>query len=336
MLRPRYAHDWRPSWAGTGRARYECEDGQRSAYAQVVDAVRTSDGAIVALKRISRVYASQERQLGILLSSDQYRDDPENHCVPIYEALDVPDDEELQIIVMPFLRMWDDPPFDTFGEVISFIHQCIEGLHFMHKNFIAHRDCTWRNIMLDPSSLYPNSFHPVRIRRARDFKGDAKHYTRTQRPVKYYLIDFGLTRRYQAEDMPPMEDIVPGGDRSAPEHQDAALERNPTKKCNPFPTDVYYLGNVIRKRLIELNKGFEFLEPLVNDMVQEEPDKRPTMEEVSKRFAEIRKTLTTTKLRSRVVPRDEGRIQGFLRSLSHWFRRIGYIIRRTPAVPMPK
>ncbi|KZT29119.1 hypothetical protein NEOLEDRAFT_1128691 [Neolentinus lepideus HHB14362 ss-1] len=335
MLRPRYAPDWAPSWTVSGKPRFSCEDGQSSEYSQLMDAVRISDGVIVALKRISNVYEPEEREFGVLFSSEPFRDDPQNHCVPIYEVLDVPADDEIQIIVMPFLRIWDDPPFDTFGEVVSFIQQSVEGLYFMHKNLIVHRDCTWRNIMLDPSALYPDSFHPIRTRRRRNFKGDAKHYTRTQRPVKYYLIDFGLTRRYKAEDIPPTEEIVQGGDRSAPEHQPAALEQNPTKRCNPFPTDVYYLGNVIRKQLIEPNIGFEFLQPLVLDMVHEKPDERPSMEEVFNRFAEIRKTLATSKLRSRVVPRKEGTIEGFFRSLSHWYRRVGYIVQRTPAVPLP-
>ncbi|TFK53506.1 hypothetical protein OE88DRAFT_1655652 [Heliocybe sulcata] len=189
--------------------------------------------------------------------------------------------------------------------------------------------------MMDPSSLYPDSFHPVQTSRRRDFKGDARHYTRTQRPVKYYFIDFGLTRRYKPEDMPPMEEIVMGADKSVPEHQPAALEQNTTKKCNPFPTDIYYLGNVMRTQLMEPSVGFEFLEPLVSDMVHEDPGKRPTMEEVLKRWEEIRKTLPMRKLRSRLVPRDEGRIDRFFRSLGHWFRRVGYIVRRTPAVPMP-
>ncbi|KZT21803.1 hypothetical protein NEOLEDRAFT_1164410 [Neolentinus lepideus HHB14362 ss-1] len=354
MLRSRYMPDWVPSWRGTRnpRERFSCEDGQSTPYSQIIDAIRMSDGAVVALKRFSKLYGPREGELGMFFSSDALRADSQNHCVPVYEVLDVPDDDETLIIVMPFLRIWDDPPFDTLGEIISFVQQIIEGLHFMHRHLVAHRfvfliicfasnstmnlrDCTWRNIMMDPSTLYPDLFHPVRDTRRRDFKGDAKHYTRTQRPVRYYWIDFGLTRRYVAEDMPPMEEIVQGGDRSVPEHQPAALEQNPTKSCNPFPTDVYYLGNVIRKHLIENNVGLEFLQPLISDMVHENPDKRPTMEEVLRRFGEIRETLTIPKLRSRLVPRDEGVMEGLIRSIGHWYRRIGYILKRTPAVPMP-
>jgi hypothetical protein len=36
----------------------------------------------------------------------------------------------------------------------------------------------------------------------RGWSGRVLHFTRTQRPVKYYIIDFGLSRRYAADDSP--------------------------------------------------------------------------------------------------------------------------------------
>jgi hypothetical protein len=128
----------------------------------------------------------------------------------------------------------------------------------MHENHVAHRlvhfysrfsfgsnvtyarDCTMENIMLDPSSMYPESFHPARLSRSRDFRHKAKAYTRTRRPSRYLLIDFGLSRYYDPVNGPPLDKPLRGGDKSAPEHQDGKA------LCNPFPTDVYYLGNLIR------------------------------------------------------------------------------------------
>ncbi|EPQ57111.1 hypothetical protein GLOTRDRAFT_137524 [Gloeophyllum trabeum ATCC 11539] len=335
MLRSRYMPGWVPSWKGTKRHWSECEDGQSFPHRLIVDAIRVSDGALVALKRVPRANSPNEGAIGLLFSSDPLKSDPQNHCVPIYEVLEVPDDADSEVIVMPFLRLWYNPPFDTFGEVVSFLQQTIEGLHFMHKHLVAHRDCTLRNIMMDPSALYPESFHPVSTSQKRNLKGHAKHYTRTQRPVKYYLIDFGLSRRYKPEDMPPMEEVVIGGDRTVPEFQDVYTRAVSSKRCDPFPTDIYTLGNVMKSWLIEKNAGFEFLQPLVSDMVQEEPAKRPKMEEVLTRFEDIRKSLSTRKLRSRVVPRDENLVEGLFRAIGHWSRRVIYIIRRTPAVPMP-
>jgi hypothetical protein len=100
--------------------------------------------------------------------------------------------------------------------------------------------------MLDPSGMYPESFHPVAIDRSRDFLKKAKAYPRTQRPPRYLLIDFGLSRRYDPANGPPLEKPLRGGDKSAPEHQDLDTP------CNPFPTDIYYMGNLVRERFVKV------------------------------------------------------------------------------------
>jgi hypothetical protein len=135
----------------------------------------------------------------------------------------------------------------------------------MHERYIAHRygarlpstalrvlkvfysDCTANNIMLDPSGMYPNGFHPVKIDRNRNFKGTAKAFTRTQRPPVYYFIDFGLSRRYTSRDV--MDEPLRGGDKSAPEHK---LGR----RCNPFHTDIYYIGNLVREEFMNVRGHF--------------------------------------------------------------------------------
>ena len=134
----------------------------------------------------------------------------------------------------------------------------------MHENNVAHRfvlsfraftflmwpttrDCTSENIMLDPSNMYPESFHPAEIDRSKDFRRKAKWYSRTRRPTKYLLIDFGLSRRYDPANGPPVDKPIRGGDKSAPEHQDMVTS------YNPFPTDVYYLGNLVREYYIQVH-----------------------------------------------------------------------------------
>jgi hypothetical protein len=120
--------------------------------------------------------------------------------------------------------------------------------------FSSFRDCTSGNISLDPSRMYPQSFHPVKIGRRRDFRGNAKKYTRTWRPPRYLLIDFGLSRLYDPANGPPLDYPLRGGDKSAPEHQD---RKTP---CNPFPTDVYYLGNLVREDYIQVRARYSFKE----------------------------------------------------------------------------
>lgn len=100
--------------------------------------------------------------------------------------------------------------------------------------------------MFDPSNMYPDSFHPADIRRSKDFRRKARGYSRTWRPTRYLLIDFGLSRLYDPTNGPTLDDPVRGGDKSAPEHQD---DKTP---CNPFPTDVYYLGNLVREDYIQV------------------------------------------------------------------------------------
>jgi hypothetical protein len=100
--------------------------------------------------------------------------------------------------------------------------------------------------MLDPSGMYPDSFHPVAIDRSRDFRKKAKAYSRTRRPPRYLLIDLGLSRRYDPENGHPLDMPLRGGDKSAPEHQD------PVTSCNPFPTDIYYIGNLVREIFVQV------------------------------------------------------------------------------------
>lgn len=113
----------------------------------------------------------------------------------------------------------------------------------------AHRisDAQLANIMMDARPMYPKSWHPTETKRTLDFKKKAKHYSRTDRPVKYYFIDFEHSRRYKAEERPPMEFIVKGGDKSPPEQNIPGVDA-----CDPFPTDVYVLGNVIRQFFIQV------------------------------------------------------------------------------------
>ena len=106
--------------------------------------------------------------------------------------------------------------------------------------------------MLDPSEMYPESFHPVALKRSKDFRKKAKAYSRTRRPPRYLLIDFGLSRQYDPTNGPPLEMPLRGGDKSAPEHQD---RDNPS---NPFPTDVYYLGNLVKEQFSKVPVSIYF------------------------------------------------------------------------------
>ncbi|KAI0294559.1 hypothetical protein BC826DRAFT_1104616 [Russula brevipes] len=327
MLRRRYRPGWKPSWVGTKKFFTEVEDGQAQLRRVVMDATRISDGKPVMLKAPLLSEGPYELQLNRLFSFEPLLSDPRNHCAPLLDLIELPN--EPPIMVHAQLRPFYDPPMQTYGEFVAFFGQLCEGIQFMHENNVAHRDCTSENIMLDPSGMYPESFHPVAVNRSRDFRKKAKAYSRTRRPPRYLLIDLGLSRRYDPENGPPLDTPLPGGDKSAPEHQD------PVTLCNPFPTDIYYIGNLVRESFVQEYHGFEFIQPLIADMTLDDPQKRPTAQEVVSRFEGIKSSLSVWKLRSRVVRRKEIWPMMILRSARHLYRTAGYILTRKAAIPEP-
>ena len=204
------------------------------------------------------------------------------------------------------------------------------------------RDHLEKNIMLDPSAMYPKGFHPVRINRGRDFKGSPPRYNRTQRPPRYYLIYSSLTRQYNTRNA--LDEPLPGGDRSAPEHWRLG-------RCNPFRTDIYYLGDLVREHFMEVNllglvcfvayrafqeyNGFEFMEGLVKSMTHEVPLVRLRIEEVVARFSHIRESLSAAKLRSPITSRRDPSIITAFRYTSQTIRTVRYIVSQKSAIPVP-
>lgn len=101
-------------------------------------------------------------------------------------------------------------------------------------------------------TMFPEGWHVVNNERKRDwsFYGKREVFTRTQRPPKYYFIDFGISRRYDSDNTKPLEDPINGGDRTVPEFQGEGA----FTPCNPFPTDVYYVGNLIRTQFLQVRR----------------------------------------------------------------------------------
>ncbi|KII90244.1 hypothetical protein PLICRDRAFT_138811 [Plicaturopsis crispa FD-325 SS-3] len=331
LLRSRYSPDWVPSWKGTSKRFWECEDSKGPLIKfSILDATRTADGAFVTLKQILKSETEYEVDVGRYLSSEPLASDPRNHSVPFWDVIDVPDDDDIMIIVMPLLKDFDDPMFDTFGEAVECFRQLIEGLQFLHEHHIAHRDIMSLNFMMDATPLYPEPYHPHANNMKRDWSGKMRPYTRTQRPVKYYYIDFGFSRRYSPGEH-LLEMPLRGGVKTVPEFQTGP------GPFDPFPTDIWYLGEMIRSEFMEELVGFDFMQPLVVDMIQDDPVKRPDIHEVAARFEVIRRSLSRWKLRSRVYRRDRsGDYERAFTFVRFWFRRLGLVIRRVPPIPTPK
>lgn len=69
---------------------------------------------------------SEEMQIAQILYNETLRSNPRNHSVPILDVF--PDDvnSSVSYIVMPYLRLIDDPPFETVDEVVNFVDQILE------------------------------------------------------------------------------------------------------------------------------------------------------------------------------------------------------------------
>ncbi|KAH9008199.1 kinase-like domain-containing protein [Lactarius hengduanensis] len=323
QLRPRYRPGWVPSWKHSNNDFFAMEDGQPCLLRAAMDATRIQDGKRVMLKKVLLEEGPHELRISRMFSSGAAATNSRNHCVPLLDVIELPNSGH-QLMVMPFLRPFDNPHFQTFGEFVAFFAQVCEGLQFMHERNVAHRDCTANNIMLDPSRMYPDGFHPTQIERSPDFRGRAKRHTRTGRPPRYYLIDFGLSREYASRDA--SDAPLRGGDRSAPEHRDGG-------RCNPFQTDIYYIGNLIREEFIQKYRGFEFMNELVSEMTHREPAKRPLIEEVVVRFARIRESLSGFKLRSPMTSKKQPSLFTAFRCARQAIRSFYYVVSNKSAIP---
>lgn len=113
----------------------------------------------------------------------------------------------------------------------------------------ARSDCTFKNIMMDATSLFPRGFHAVRtdfLHEGLQVCNPAMSLTRlAAAPVKYYYIDFWLSV-HLAPGAPNLVLGTNGEDRQVPE----LSWDNP---YDPFKVDVFILGNAFRKRIFEVS-----------------------------------------------------------------------------------
>ncbi|KAK7448439.1 hypothetical protein VKT23_013702 [Stygiomarasmius scandens] len=319
-----------------------------------MDALRKSDGCMVMIKKIRvedpTIPTREIRMNRLLLSGQLSLDDSQNHCIPVYEILQLPEDSQVYLVVMPFLRPWwpnwNRVPFNTVGEAVAFMQQIFEATRFLHNHRIAHNDIKYDNIMVDATPLYNRPLHPTIPNRRYDWRGNVYRKSLTRNPVKYYFIDFGSTLQYDPQYGPAREFPGYGGDRSVPE-----FKSRPDELCDPFAVDIYRLGNLIRQFLmstqrvwddeakakdLKVNRTLDFMSDLVADMTREDPSKRPSIDEVVARFDEIVKGLSFIKLRSRYWPefyKEKLLIRLLWIYPRHLMSQVTNVLGRYPAIP---
>ncbi|OSC97559.1 hypothetical protein PYCCODRAFT_1440077 [Trametes coccinea BRFM310] len=291
-LRPRYRPGWKPSWAGTNIDLEFSEDSVLLYTPDVIDATRESDGSLVSIKTVKR--GGQELQIAQFLSSLQ---DLSNHCVRVMDVLQEPMETSVTLMVMQYLRPWNDPELVMIGDVVDFVSQMLEGLAFLHNHRVAHRDIAPQNVMMDGRSLYPHGHHPVWRDRSPDAVEDLVPLPRIDHPVKYFYVDFGLSVRF----LPGQSSLVVGDvgrDASVP-------ELSSTVPYDAFKADIYALGTFFEQELLQRYRGTEFLRPIVDSMKQREPARRPTANDLVDAFAKSRKSMNPSDFRWRLAPRSE-------------------------------
>ena len=88
---------------------------------RVIDATHRSDNQRVCIK--STRNDTQEIHIARFLSELQ---SSENHCVSVLDVLQDPVEPNTALLVMPYLRDFNDPEFLSIGEVMEFIQQTLE------------------------------------------------------------------------------------------------------------------------------------------------------------------------------------------------------------------
>ncbi|EJC99788.1 uncharacterized protein FOMMEDRAFT_112858 [Fomitiporia mediterranea MF3/22] len=318
-LRPRYRPEWTPSWKGTGKNPLRFEDNIWNKTRHVIDATCVKDAKTVSIKRIAR--NSPELSIALYLSDVEGSETSMNHCVPI---LDHFSDSQFAFLVMPVLRWFDDPPFFSVDEVVDFVRQTLEGLKYMHSKGVAHRDCAKLNIMMDATTMYPKGFHPAAklmdpsgvkpapVRRRRDVSG-----------VKYCFIDFGISTRFDPNVKEDERRVtgIDGLDRDVPE-----LSAN--IPYDPFAVDVFILGNVYRKSLLNKYVNLAFLTSLVDSMTSKYAEDRPSAAQALDQFHNILKSQSRILLRWRLKEKDAGFVTRIFQDIGSVTRE-GIFISRT-------
>lgn len=105
-------------------------------YPHVIDATRTSDGKLVKIKCVPT--DGLEIRIAMMLSTPPLSEDSTNHSVPILDTFEDEANPNVSYIVMPLLRHFDDPAFESVEDVLEFGEQLLEVSMSIITNNVQH------------------------------------------------------------------------------------------------------------------------------------------------------------------------------------------------------
>jgi hypothetical protein len=91
-----------------------------------MDATRTRDNRLVMLKKVLPAEGPHELRITQLFSSSELIRKPHNHCAPLLGVIELRHPEPQKLMVFPFLRPFNNPRMQTFGEFVAFFTQICE------------------------------------------------------------------------------------------------------------------------------------------------------------------------------------------------------------------
>ncbi|KZV99087.1 hypothetical protein EXIGLDRAFT_726179 [Exidia glandulosa HHB12029] len=280
QLLTRYDPKWIPSWIAHPETVQEmlAEDGAGTRLENVNAAIRIKDGVTVWLK-LCREDEDPEIDIYVYFATEPRRSDPRNHCCPLLDILRTPlhGGKRHNILVVPILRSISTKPDpETVKDLVDGIVQLAEGLEYLHEHNVAHRDIHIRNVMFDASKHIPDGWHPFHTSFVYPTPGGPSQWARvlpySSFPVKYYYIDFGLSFQFPSKSERRKVVGTAAMNHSVPEMSN-------TVPYDPFPVDIRMFGDFL-KTLQDRYLGLEFLDPLIVQLVQEDPTLRLTAPEM--------------------------------------------------------
>jgi serine/threonine protein kinase len=92
-----------------------------------MDATRLSDGKTVAIKCISKSSAGDnEIAITQFFSSKDLAEHPDNHCIPLLDVFENPEEPDHYFIVEPWMTYFNEPEFVNVMEVVDFLAQTLQ------------------------------------------------------------------------------------------------------------------------------------------------------------------------------------------------------------------